>query len=218
MKKAVLMAVGMMTVALHAHAISTIVNPGFETGDLTGWDTNLNGGVAEVVSSASTLTAPSGNYFLCLTAGDANAYVQAAQFFYMSAGEQLSGFAAFETPESSPTTYNDDALALITFLSLSGGATTTELFSQSANSGGSTLGWVSWSFTAATSGYYALQFGVENVADNLNDSKAYFDIGPANANAATVPDGGSTAALFGLALVGIEGARRKLRVRDAVKP
>lgn len=194
----------------------TITNPGFESGDLTGWlvSNPLYVGVASsytatpTATDGRTYTAPSGNKFVGLVAGGAaDGYTSIAQQFDMKKGDILTGWSAFDARE--PRGYGDGALALIKVLS-----DTTLLYFKNVAAVGSTGSspWESWTFTAPQDGTYSLGFTVGNAVDNNQtyNSIGLFDMSyTAYTPISGVPDTGSAMVLLGAAVTAVEGFRRR---------
>jgi hypothetical protein len=83
---------------------ATLVNPGFENGNLNGWTESLNGGSASVVTTHTaydgfTFTVPNGSYFLDIT-GSTSSYgldwATVSQTFSLSAGDVVVVWAGFD--------------------------------------------------------------------------------------------------------------------------
>jgi len=177
-----------------------IVNPGFETGDFTGWTVN-DGGLTSVVSSHSFVGGEIGSYapvdgsfFARLSTGlGAGVYTTVSQSVSLNATEVLSGWAAFDAGDFMP--FNDDA-----FVRVNG----VDIWTSSVNSVGdfSHSPWQFWSFAAPVTGSYTLSYGVANFGDNGSDSFAVFD-------SQAVPDSGSTLVLLCSGLIVLFGVSRR---------
>ena len=161
-----------------------ITNPGFETGDFTGW-TQLNG---NVVGTFAGVAPHSGNF----------------QAGFGAPGGSLSQSVA-TTPGASYTV--SFFLALVSAgqpegsLSVSWGGVT--LFSLTNQNG---FGYTEYTFTeTASTASTALQFQFSNPL--LTDIWFVDDV---SVNPAGVPDAGSTLPLLGFASLGLVALRRKL--------
>src|SRR5687767_4385666 len=75
-----------------------LTNPGFETGNTSGWS-----GSASVASQYQGYTAPDGNYFATVSAGCATNTL--AQTFAARQGQTLTGWSFFKANDYLP--YND---------------------------------------------------------------------------------------------------------------
>lgn len=198
------------SLAIPAYGTVYNVNSGFETGDITGWTGN-DPIKADVLTShtsfnlGTTYSTPGslyGNYFVRLTAGlGEDEYTTLSQTFFLKAGQQVAGYAAFDASDYSP--FNDNAFVSVEDTSL----ISTTLWSQDVNGVGDNGNspWTQWSFIAQAAGFYTLTFGVANNLDNGLDSVAIFDLPLIK----QVPDGGSNLMLLGFALTSIYGFRRR---------
>jgi len=184
--------------SIGASAVS-IVNPGFETGDFTGWSVNPAASAAVVSSYTTddgrTYTPKDGAFFARLEAGgialsNGEGLTFVAQAFDMLAGESISGWAGFDARDQLP--YDDRGVVVVAVL----GVGQQLLYEKSVSDVGDygSSAWESWSFTAPVASQYILAFSVRNVGDNTHNSRAVFDI-------ARVPDGGSTFPLVGFGLM-----------------
>jgi PEP-CTERM motif len=159
---------------------STIVNGGFEgsptgTGVPTGWTSN-NPALVQVVNSFGGYTPQQGSQFAVLSAGATNIATVLTQIFNMTAGETISFAVAFAAGDYLP--FNDQgAFGIFNFTTFGG----TTLFSQNvAGVGNYGQGpWTIVSFTAPTTGSYALNASVQNVGDAGLASYLLIDGAPA---------------------------------------
>jgi hypothetical protein len=185
---------------------ASLMNPGFETGDFTGWTVNSTD-LTYVTTEASTFdntsfTAREGQYFAVATAGlGADTPTVISQTVYLNAGEKVVGSALFDCrdylrTEGDPVwMYNDYA-----FVAVNGDHNSVwDVYRGNVGNYGHT-NWETWYFTAPSNGDYLFQYGVVNVGDNSNSSRAFFD-------AQVVPIPGAVW-LLGSGLLGLAGWRR----------
>lgn len=183
-------------------ARSTIINAGFETGDLSGWNTTIpSGATAEAVKNHTGdlgrvyAPPPEGDYFAKLKTDGGGHYTTISQQLMLSDGETISGWAAFDARDwGSP--WNDNAWVKI--FDISG---TSEL-AQPWYSDISIVGmkgdgpWTSWAWTATDAGVYTLTFGIANSYDPNLDSYALFDhVQGGNPVSTPVPEPGTLISL-----------------------
>lgn len=192
--------------AANPAAAATIVNAGFETGDLTGW--TANNGLTSVVTSFGAYSAYEGKYFAALSAGaGTNQSTVLSQLFEMVAGETIQAAVAFVGGDYLP--YNDaGALGILNFIS----NTNTVLFSKDIAAVGDygSTPWTVVSFTAPTTGTYYISGNVKNIEDNLNNSFLLLDTA-----AGAVPEP-STWAMMILG-IGFAGAAMRRRQNQTVR-
>lgn len=143
-----------------------LTNPGFETGNASGWS-----GSGSVTSQYQGYTAPDGNYFATVIAGCATNTL--AQTFTARAGQTLTGWSFFKANDYLP--YNDSGAVR---LSIAGGGTTATVFSSSIGQVGSYGGtpWERWSYTVPTDGQYTISANSTNYSDCANPSVVGLDL------------------------------------------
>jgi hypothetical protein len=184
----VLTAVATLSFA-HPASANLITNPGFETGDFTGW-TNVNG-LGIVHGTSFGISPHSGNF----------------QAIFQAGPDGLSQSVA----TTSGASYTIDF-----FLAL-GGLSTQNSFSVSW--GGVTLlsltnqsqfGYTEYTFNVTGSpGSTTLLFQFNSIQPSIFGIWFLDDVS-VNPTGVGVPDGGSTVSLLGCALLGLAGLRRKL--------
>ena len=155
-----------LTAAIPAH--SALVNSGFETADLSSWDTSTNvTGAAVATTLDDGYTATSGDYFAALTA---NASI--SQAIAWGAGDVLSFDWAFNAKDLLP--YNDFSLFTVTNAAgtIIDGVKLSDVLATGAF--GSTA-WDTMAYTFGAAGSGFVNFGVWDALDNINNSKLYLD-------------------------------------------
>jgi hypothetical protein len=165
----------------HPASANLITNPGFETGDFTGWS-KVGGLVAGTINGVS----PHSGNFQAIFSADGLALTQSVattpgasytiDFFLAQAGGAPNSFSVSW-----------------------GGSTIFSLTNQSS------FGYTEYTFTEnASTASTALLF-------NFTTSQGAWHLDDVSVNpAGSVPDGGSTVSLLGCALLGLAALRRKL--------
>jgi hypothetical protein len=148
-----------MVVAVPATASASttpgLINPGFETGNSSGWS-----GSGSVTSQYEGYTAPDGHSFAVVLGGCPTNTL--AQSFAARGGQTLTGWSFFKANDYLP--YNDDGSVRLT---VSGGGTTATVFSSSISQVGSYGGtpWKKWSYTFPADGQYTISTSSSNSTD-----------------------------------------------------
>jgi hypothetical protein len=180
-------------------AVPTLVNGGFESGNLTGWTIATNLGSAKVVSShlgdLGTLYAPvEGNWFAELKAGLQYSNQMVMESIPLNVGDMLTGYAAFDYVDAHP--YND--FAFVRIFNSSGAQVAQPWVGQGANVPNNWDGpWTPWSWTAPVTGTYSLRMGVVNDIDKSNSSFGLFDA----VQLVPIPEPGTGALMVGALLL-----------------
>ncbi|MCO4761559.1 MAG: thrombospondin type 3 repeat-containing protein [Myxococcales bacterium] len=148
------------------------INPGFESGNLSGWSAV---GSASVVTghvgySGTRYAAPQGSYFARVTAGCPWAPHFLSQSFTLAAGQSISGYAAFDARDYIP--FADSARVKITAASVNTTAWYNDVYTVGTYGDGP---WQQWTFTAPTAGTYKLIYQVQNYGDCALSSIGLFD-------------------------------------------
>jgi hypothetical protein len=168
----------------HPASANLITNPGFETGDFTGW-TNVNG---VVVGTFFGFAPHSGNFQAANTTGSLTQSVATTP-----GASYTIDFWLGHTVNSLPNSFSVSW----------GGVPLFSLTNQSS------FGYTEYTFNAtALTASTALQFGF---VEPVGASGIWFlDDVSVNPAGVGVPDGGSTVSLLGCALLGLAALRRKL--------
>lgn len=197
---------------------ASLVNPGFETGDLTGWYVTktgqLNGvptnnGEVSAVTSDKGYSPNAGTYFADLVNGS----IYASEGIYLS--QNLSWLAG-DRLLFSYNFWSDDTLIDRAIFSV-GVPTHSVYFTALANvndlpSGSNSTGWQLYEYTFAGSGQGWISFGVENSCDLMVGSRLFVDdvkfVAMSGPGTNPVPEP-ATMILFGTGLAGFAGVARK---------
>jgi hypothetical protein len=165
--------------ALSAGGVNAgLVNPDFETGDLTGWTTSLTGGAATVepfhIGDFGTYFPGAGSYFLRIVAGTEDIWQTVSQSVALNEGDVLSGWVAFDWRDYDPIF--DGARVQIT-ANLGGTPYIATPFEADGSSGPNFADYapVFWSWTAPVAGTYTLEYAVRNTLDDFFSSVGLFD-------------------------------------------
>lgn len=175
MKKRFLMALSLSLVLVlslvgiaYAAPVYPSTNPGFESGDLTGWTAEVPGdGNITVETSHGALNPQDGSYFALLEPGEGDVTGNLSQSMTVSAGDTILGWAFFDDEDSVGDwgevviLDNMDALVAQVFY---------------ADDAGGDTGWVAWSHTFASAGTYTVEARVTNYGDSMYDSYLGFDL------------------------------------------
>jgi VPDSG-CTERM motif/Protein of unknown function (DUF642) len=179
-----LTAVAALSVAYPAKA-NLITNPGFETGDFTGW--TVSGLVLGGVGGTFNGQAPhSGNFQATLGTASSGSISQSVATT-PSATYTIDFFAAANNGSIQPN---------FTLTVNFGGAVFSHLFNSAS-------GYAEYTFNATAS-------GASTALNFTNTGVGFLLLDDISVTPTTVPDGGTTVSLLGCALVGLAGLRRKL--------
>ncbi len=172
--------IGIVAVAGLASAASAgIQNGGFETGDLTGWTSNLEGNDPSFLAFATTgieLSPTQGSYHARLQSGKgANVYTTLTSSpFNLAAGQEISGDFYLASQESFGVP--DDGFVKLLDSNNVEVATLIALNRNQYSGFASSSGWLPFDYTATSSlTGLRLQVGVRNFSDNQNDSAVGVD-------------------------------------------
>jgi hypothetical protein len=150
----------------------TMQNPGFETGDLTGWKASSS----DLVTVVESHTAPNtnyeyvppddGKYFALLEPSDPEVYSTLSQNFGALAGDVLRCWSFFDG-EDAPD-WNDHGEVRI----LTGNTMVATVYTGTVASAYETgyLPWSQWAYTVTVAGNYTLEARVANAVDNTMPS------------------------------------------------
>ena len=182
------LAAGFLLFASTAHSgPSPLTNPGFETGDVTGWTTVIPSGASLNVVTSHTDTSGSatgttswgpyqGDYFALLKTDGPGSTTHMTQVFSATAGEKLEFAYFWDSQDYTP--FNDSAFGV---LNQPYGSPVTlfqeDISSDPANYWGTP--WTLVSYTLPDSGSYTIDFYITNVGDEVLDSHLGVDYIPA---------------------------------------
>jgi hypothetical protein len=160
-------------------ANASIMNGGFETGDLSFWTASPSGLVSAAMSrdkelEVGTWLPTEGSFFGLLEGGAAGVYTLLSQIFAAASGAQLSFDVFFDSNEvAGDTLFSDDG-----YVKLVNTGTLVEfpLYSQSNLTVGSgSNGWTNVMFVIPTAGNYRIEAGVRNGGDSAFSSPLGLD-------------------------------------------
>lgn len=163
------------------HARAGLVNPGFETGDLTGWTMTINqGGSIDVVTSHDeeqrlvTWGPYEGNYFALLKTDGSENIQQLSQSFSATAGDVLRFAYFFDSRDT--TAYNDWTKGILVLPD----SIQVQLFYKDVSQVGDygNTPWTDVSWTLNATGTYELRFQITNAGDSHFDSYLGVDAVP----------------------------------------
>jgi hypothetical protein len=147
-----------------------LVNPGFEAGDLSGWNSEIPaGGSITVIADDWGIAPVEGGGFAFLESGAGNAYTRVWQTFSAEAGDVLSGWAYFRTTDF--VGYEDNGQVQVR----TGGPDGTVvalLFDADIDAVGTEgeTGWTYFEYVVPGADTYTLEARVENSFDAFLDS------------------------------------------------
>jgi len=157
-----------------AAADAQLVNPGFETGTLEGWDYYIPyGGTLQVVSTSTWHDPIEGSYFALLKTDGPGSYTRVWQTIDVAAGDVISGWAFFKTNDYPPYTDNGSVRVLDAETS---SVVATLYYEDTVGVGG--FGYSDWTwfeYTFETAGTYVFEARVSNYGDSGYDSYIALD-------------------------------------------
>lgn len=176
----VIAGVALVLAPMPSAAAAPLANPGFETGNFSGWGVSIPpGAFAGVLTSYTGTTTGfvatpfNGRFFAVLKTDGPGSQTRVFQTVGLAAGETLGGAAFFKAEDYCP--YNDASQVLV----IRAGGPTSVVFSSSVCSVGNYgyTGWTPWSFTAPVAGTYLVEARISNSGDSGLDSFMGIDSG-----------------------------------------
>ena len=207
MKKMTSLAIGTLMGTLAFSAQAVIVNGDFETGNLNGWTATVpfGGSAGAVLGGVGGIAPNGGSYMAQLKTDGPGSQTTLTQSIHLNMNDTASGFVNWydaELANNQPNIFNDNVW--VNILDSGGSLVSRVFYDQHAGNTSIVNGWEQWSFSAAYSGTYTIEFGIQNIGDSAVDSFAYFDD-----NSVEAPEPGILA-LLGLGLAGL-GFRRRFK-------
>lgn len=223
--------------AVSPAAVITLNNPGFETGNLTGWVSTGSVAASGFTAVGAWTIGPAGSYMAHLVSSDV-AVGDLETFFGLSAGSLSGGLPGGNggptdgagiyqdfagTAGDTVTVYwayvagdyppfNDPAFAVVTG---PGGIEQVTTLASIWNGPGihvgiyGATGWHAFSYTLPTPGNYRIGFGVVDTGDTVLDSSLFLDGAPGTLSSGIVPEPG-TWILISAGLAGLGLLRRRI--------
>jgi len=240
MSKKAFLLIALCALAASRQAQATVVNGGFESGNLAGWTLSGSGqatgsgiGVTPTEGSFQGYIETTGNFTALAPAVAASLGVSGSAIFGLGAGSPTNGSGISQTVTvaagdtltfdwnfltdelDEPASYNDFGFFTISgsaYLLASRNSSTYDLVSPPAGFDGQT-DWHSQSYTFASAGTYSIGFGVFNVGDTGHNSVLLVDA----VTIATVPEP-STFALLAVGMAGAAVLARRRAAAGGAKP
>lgn len=191
--------------SLPAHAL--ITNPGFETGDLSGWNAPLGNAynTTQLNTGYHVIDPVEGNNFAYIESGNMNVFYTLSQAFSVANNSVLSFSALFTTTDYMP--FNDEGYWKL-YLDSAVVASESENVSGVGNYG--STGWGFFELDLIP-GNYLLELGVRNIGDGGVDSYVAIDglnISNSGSGVDPIPEP-ATMVLFSTGILGLFGYKRK---------